>query len=149
MAAALRSGAGGRDTLFLSQGAWSLQRSARWDRWVLIHTINTGIKDFSEWMLFNLEEDPHETVNLAASHPDIVQAVGSQMTGAFARMSQHCSLGDPFEQVQAEGGPFHARATGSEWGPYLERLRATGRSHHADWLHVNGNLPRPADLAAY
>jgi len=149
MASALQSGAGGRDKLYLSQGAWSLQRTARWDNWILIHTINTGIKDFSEWMLFDLANDPHETKNLAQNHPEIVQSVGSEMTAEFARLSADCGIGDPFIQVQAEGGAYHARYLGNEWAPYIERLRATGRSHHADWLEANGNAPRPPSLAAY
>jgi len=149
MASALRSGEGGRKRLYLSQGAWSLQRSARWDNWILIHTIDTGMKDFSEWMLFDLATDPHQTTNVAAKYPEIVQAVGSEITEEFAQMSARCVLSDPFKQVMAEGGPFHARVHGPDWAPYLDRLDATGRRRHADWLRVNKNAPRPPDLAAY
>jgi len=149
MAPALRSGSGGRSRLYLSQGAWSLQRSARWDDWILIHTIDTGMKDFSEWMLFNLAVDPHQTRNVAATHPEIVNRVGAEMTQEFERLSAACSLGDPFRQVQSEGGPYHARVDGPDWAPYLERLKTTGRAHHADWLVANHNAPRPIELALY
>src|SRR5208283_4564300 len=100
------------------QGAWSLQRSVRWGDWILIHTIDTGMKDFSEWMLFNLAADPHQTTNVAGKHPDVVFRGGAELTDAFARMSARSALGDPFEQVRAEGGPFHARVHGEEWEPY-------------------------------
>jgi arylsulfatase A-like enzyme len=149
MAPALRTGTGGRERLYLSQGAWSLQRSVRWGDWILIHTIDTGIKDFSEWMLFDLVSDPHQTTNLASRRPEIVESIGAEMTDAFARMSADCVLGDPFKQVQAEGGPYHAKAGGYDWAPYLDRLRATGRAHHAAWLEAKKNAPRPPDLALY
>lgn len=149
MASALLTGKGGRDRLLLSQGAWSLQRSARWDDWILIHTVDTGMKDFSEWMLFDLAADPHQTTNVASSHGSLVASVGSELTAAFGDMARDCVLGDPFVQVKSEGGPYHARVQGPEWGPYLDRLNETGRGHHASWLRENGNAPRQIDLAAY
>ena len=149
ISASLESGQGGRPHLLLSQGAWSLQRSIRQDNWILIHTIDTGIKDFSEWMLFDLASDPHETTNLAIKRPDLVKSLGGLLTESFATLAQDCSLGDPFAVVQGEGGPYHAKAYGHDWIPYLSRLRATGRAHHADWLEANGSSPRPPELAAY
>lgn len=139
----------GRDKLYLSQGAWSLQRTVRWDDWILIHTIDTGIKDFSEWMLFNLNDDPHQTTNLASKHHETVQREGKELSEHFAQMSANCPLGDPFKVVQSEGGPLHARVNGYDWSPYLDRLRSTGRRQHADWLEDHGNSPRPIELAAY
>ena len=139
----------GRGELYLSQGAWSLQRSIRWQNWILIHTIDTGIKDFAEWMLFDLADDPHQTTNVASQHPDIIQTVGAKLTEEFARMALNCPLGDPFQVVASEGGPLHARVNGYDWAPYLERLRGTGRSVHADWLRDHGSAPRPGNLAAY
>ena len=138
-----------RSKLFLSQGAWSLQRSARWDNTILIHTVDTGMKDFSEWMLFDLAADPHQTKNLAGAHASIIDEVGAEMADWFARKSHDCPLGDPFNQVLAEGGPYHARVRGVEWGAYLKRLESTGRVRHAEWLRSHGNAPRPRDLATY
>ena len=138
-----------RERLLLSQGAWSLQRSLRWDRWILIHTQHTGIKDFSEWMLFDLVNDPHETTNLASQHPELIQEHGAFLVDEFARMASECSLGDPFKIVSEEGGPLHARVHGYNWLPYLQRLRETGRGHHADWLERHGSAPRPPELATY
>ncbi|MDR3692093.1 MAG: sulfatase [Fimbriimonas sp.] len=139
----------GRGRLFLSQGAWSCQRTARWNKWILIHTIDTGTKDFSEWMLFDLEADPHQTRNLVSEYPEVVETVGKEITEAFAEMSVDCPVGDPFEVVISEGGPLHARVGGYDWEPYLKRLTETGRGHHADWLREHGNAPRPSELAAY
>ena len=41
------------------------------------------------------------------------------------------SAADPMWTVMQEGGPFHVR---SNLAGYCERLRATGRAHHADAL---------------
>jgi len=38
---------------------------------------------------------------------------------------------DPMDHVLAEGGPFHTRG---RLESYCERLRATGRAHHAEFL---------------
>lgn len=38
---------------------------------------------------------------------------------------------DPMMTVLREGGPYHTRG---RLPRYLERLRATGRAHHAEWL---------------
>ncbi len=150
MAATITTGTEGRDRLYLSQGAWSLQRSARWSNWLLIHTLDTGIKDFTEWMLFDLSADPHETRNVAINHEDLVQRVGAEMDAAFAELYADCQLGDPFEQVRSEGGPYHARSNGPERERYLKRLAGTGRGNHVEWLRANGNAPEPpARLAAY
>ncbi|MEI6916369.1 MAG: sulfatase, partial [Armatimonadota bacterium] len=61
-----------RDSLVISQAAWSCQRAARWDNWLLIRTYHDGLKDFPESMLFDLEADPHETTNIALLRPDVV-----------------------------------------------------------------------------
>ena len=149
MSNALKTGEGGRDRLYLSQGAWSLQRSVLWDDKILIHTVHTGLKDLSEWMLFELDNDPHETTNLSQQNGNVVQEKGAELTDAFAEMTARCWLGDPFDQVLAEGGPYHANINSQEWSTYLDRLEQTGRGHHAAWINENGGAPRPPGLAAY
>jgi arylsulfatase A-like enzyme len=146
---ALNTGSGGRERLLLSQGAWSLQRSMRWENWILIHTVDTGCKDFSEWMLFDLAADPHQTINVFRDHPEITELAGSQLEQEFAKLWSDCPYGDPFEQVKRESGPLHARWNSDERKAYLQRLESTGRRHHAEWLTRHRNGPRPADLAAY
>lgn len=136
----------GRPQLVLSNGAWSCQRSVCWDRWLFIRTYHTGMKDLPAYMVFDLEADPHETINLAGTRPDILgqgllrldQWMGEQM-GASER-------GDPFWGVMGEGGPLHANTTRPAWQAYLERLRATGRAHHADRLARLGGQPLRSGL---
>lgn len=147
-ASALRdpAGAAGRPYVVLSNGAWSCQRSVRWDDWILIRTYHTGMKDLPAYMLFNVAEDPHETTNLAGQRPDLLgqglllldQWMGEQM-GQSGR-------GDPFWGVMAEGGPLHANTNRVTWSRYLDRLRATGREHHADALAQSGGQPLRSGL---
>jgi arylsulfatase A-like enzyme len=128
-----------RDSLVLSQCAWSCQRSVRWDDYLLIRTYDTGLKNFPSLMLFNVMQDPHELRNLAPERPDLVGAGMVIMDRWVAENLIKTGYPDPLFQVIAEGGPFHPR---EEPQIILERLRATNRSAHADWLARNGGKPR-------
>lgn len=138
-AAELQGKPGGRDRLFLSQGAWSCQRSVRWDDWIYIKTVHSGMKDFPAQMLFNLKDDPHETQNLAKQHPELVTEAEHRLTEWLAERKPECPYGDPFDIVIQEGGPEHARVR--QQSGYLQRLRETGRAHHADWLERTDSRP--------
>ncbi|MBI3960961.1 MAG: sulfatase [Chloroflexi bacterium] len=136
----------GRDYLVLSQGAWSCQRSVRWDRWLLIRTYHTGMKEFPAYMLFDVEKDPHETTNLAASRPDLVGHGLLLLDRWMGEQMGRSQRGDPFWGVMAEGGPLHANQTHPQWMAYVERLRRTGRSHHAARLEAFGGKPLTSGL---
>ncbi len=136
----------GRDYLVLSQGAWSCQRSVRWDNWLLIRTYHTGLKEYPAYMLFDLEADPHETNNLAASHPEILGAGLQKLDEWMGQQMGRSQRGDPFWGVMAEGGPLHANENSEAWKNYVQRLRDTGRSHHADKLDEFGGRPFTSGL---
>ena len=144
----LRAGtAAGRDTLVLSQGAWTCQRAVRLradgSEYLCIRTYHDGYHLFDEHMLFDLGADPHEQTNLAAERPDIVQAALAhldQWHSDMMRTATHAQ--DPMWNVLGEGGPQHVRG---ELPAYLARLRATGRGHLADQLaarHPRDAAPR-------
>jgi len=136
----LRSGKDmGREFLVLSNGAWSCQRGVRWDDWLLIRTYHTGLKEFPSLMLFNLKDDPHETRNLAAKHPDIVNAGLRRLESFITENLIKSGQPDPIFQVIADGGPLHTRNTVE---PMAKHLRKTGREKHAAWLEKNGGAPR-------
>lgn len=136
----------GRDSLTLSQGAWSSQRSLRWENWILIRTYHTGLKDLPAYMLFNLKDDPHETTNLAASRTDILNLGLQKIDAWVGEQMFRASRGDPFWGVIAEGGPLHANKHSRNWQDYLERLRATGRREHAETLESYGGQPAKTGL---
>lgn len=131
----------GREYLILSQGAWSCQRSVRWDKWLLIRTYHTGLKNFPEYMLFDLENDPHETTNLAGKLPDVLGQGLRLMDQWLAEQMPRAWRGDPFWGVIQEGGPLHAKEGSKNWQAYLDFLRQTDRGHHADMLTKFGGRP--------
>jgi choline-sulfatase len=118
-----------RDHLILSQLAWCAQRSARWDRYILIETYHDGYHDYAQYMLFDLEADPHEQNNLAASSPDLV-AYGKTLLHDWRCAMRESSTHkvDPLDTVMSEGGPHHVRYDGPA---YINRLYATGREEIA------------------
>lgn len=143
LASALVSGGdGGREEVYLSQGAWSCQRAKRWGDWIYLWTRHTGMKNFEADMLFNLKDDPHQTRNLVSEKVGLVSEARRDVEEWFGGWNEMCPYGDPFDIVVEEGGPLHARVFSGEGRRYLERLRATGRGHHADWLEKTNSLVR-------
>lgn len=133
----------GRQSLVLSQGSWSCQRSVRWDRWILIRTYHTGWKEFPEHMLFDAEDDPHQTRNLASSRPDLVGHGLTLLDQWMGEMMGKGLRGDPFWTVIQEGGPHHANDHDPALPGYLQRLRETGRAEKADQLERLKGRPVP------
>ena len=124
----------GRDYLIVSQCAWACQRAVRFGPWILIRTYHDGLKDFPPVMLYHVEEDPHELIDLAAQRPDVVNEGLALLERWHAEMM---STADhdvaPMWTVIREGGPLHTRG---ELEAYCRRLRQTGRAHHADALEA-------------
>lgn len=122
----------GRDHLVVSQCAWSCQRSVRWDRYILIRTYHDGYKDFQDLMLFDVLEDPHETRNLVSERPEIAHRMVAMLENWQADMMRTSPFDvDPLWTVIREGGPLHTRG---HLQSYCQRLRDTGRAHHAKEL---------------
>jgi len=122
----------GRDSLIVSQGAWTCQRGVRWDDYMLIDTLHDGYHLYDDVMLFNIADDPFETTNLASSNQDLVTTGMEKLGNWYGEMMQDAARGrDPLQNVIAEGGPYHVRG---QLPGYLERLRNTGRQDCADAL---------------
>jgi choline-sulfatase len=122
----------GRDFLVVSQCAWSCQRAVRWGPWILIRTYHDGFRDFPEVMLFHVEDDPHETRNLADERPEVAsECLGMLEHWHGEMMATMQDPVDPLWTVMREGGPYHTRGLLEH---YCERLRSTGRAHHAEAL---------------
>jgi arylsulfatase A-like enzyme len=122
----------GRDYLVVSQCAWSCQRAVRYGPWIMVRTYHTGYKEFPPIMLFNLEEDPHETTNLAEQRPDIInKCLGILEMWHGEMMNSSLDDTDPMWTVIREGGPFHTRG---HLADYCQWLRESERAHHAKAL---------------
>lgn len=133
LAPALRSGTdAGRRELVITQGAWTCQRALRWDRWLAISTLHDGYHDYPPWMLFDLQNDPHEQHNLADDQPKLIEHAASKIEAwRIEAVRSNPQAKDPLLTVLAEGGPWHTRG---RLAAYLQRLRATGREQLADRL---------------
>jgi arylsulfatase A-like enzyme len=132
-APALREGReSGRESLVLSQGAWTCQRSVRFDDSICLRTYHDGYHDLPDTLLFDLAADPHEQENLADKRPEVVSRALAELERWHADMMQNHPTGtDPMQTVLREGGPWHVRG---QLERYLERLRATGRERAAEQL---------------
>ena len=127
----------GRDSLVVSNCAWACQRAVRWDDYICIRTYHSGFKNYPDYMLFNIKEDPHELNNLVDEKPELVataMAKLEQWTTDEMRLSSRTE--DPMWVVMREGGPLHANFMSHEYELYLEKLRNSGRSHFADELET-------------
>ena len=129
-----RGDTAGRDFLVLSQGAWTCQRSVRFEDWLCIRSYHDGYHFFPELMLFDLRSDPHELQNLAEKHPEVTARALSMLDRWHAdAMRDHPTGVDPMWTVLQEGGPWHVRG---HLEAYLERLRQTGRAEWAERLRA-------------
>jgi choline-sulfatase len=136
----------GREEIIVSNMAWSCQRGVIWDNWLAIHTYHTGFKAFPRHMLFNVQDDPHETTNLAGKHPEIMASGLQKLEKWHTEMLQSVPRRfDPLWTVMQEGGSFHANNNGKDFKDYIDRLRSTGRGFYADWLAQNKGDPIPDD----
>ncbi|RQR38170.1 sulfatase [Burkholderia sp. Bp9143] len=116
----------GRDYLVVSQGAWTCQRGVRFGNWLMIATLHDGYHLFDDVMLFDLDRDPHELLNLAAERADVVAEGTALLKEWEAQVLPDAARGrDPLVNVVEEGGPYHVRG---KLRAYLERLRETGRA---------------------
>lgn len=123
----------GRDHLVLSQGAWTCQRSVRWDQWLYSRTWHDGYHGWPEQTLFDIAGDPHEQTDLLGSETAVART-GADTLASWTETQLDRALGDridPMEIVLDEGGPYHCRR---HLPAYLDRLRETGRAEWADHL---------------
>lgn len=132
-AAAFRQGREeGRPFLVISQGAWSCQRSVRFDDHLCIRSYHDGYHAFADLMLYDVKNDPHEQRDLAARHPELVARAMRMLDVWHAEMMRTATHPqDPMWTVLREGGPLHTRGM---LPGYLKRLRETGRAEWAGRL---------------
>jgi arylsulfatase A-like enzyme len=117
----------GQEYLILGQCAHVCQRSVRFDDWIYIRTYHDGFHLFSDEMLFNIEQDPHEQFNLASKYPQICQqAVYYLNEWHDGMMKKKDSPIDPLWVVMQEGGPHHAKGHLRE---YCNLIKNTDREY--------------------
>jgi hypothetical protein len=101
----------------------------------MVKSYHTGLKNYPEKMLFNLKDDPHETLDLAEKLPDKVDfALARLDEWTSGEMKRSFRDVDPLWTVVREGGPHHASFRSRTYVDYIERLRKTGRTWAAEDL---------------
>lgn len=116
-----------REELIIGQCAHVCQRSVRFGPWLYIRTYHDGYHLFPKEMLFNLDEDPYEQNDLAATHPEVCREAVWRLLSWQDDMMKSMPAGhatDPLWTVMQEGGPFHAKGFLPD---YCKRLESTGR----------------------
>jgi choline-sulfatase len=122
----------GRGELVITQGAWTCQRSVRWQNYLAIRTWHDGYHAYEPWMIFDVTSDPHEQHDLSATQPELLREAEYRLEAWQRTVMQSSDTGiDPLHTVLAEGGPAHTRG---RLRSYAERLRATGRAAWAERL---------------
>ncbi len=122
----------GRDHLVLSQCCHGAMRSVRFGPWQYIRVIHDFYHLYPREMLFNVEEDPHETRNLALERPEVcAEAARMLLTWHEDQMMQMPDAIDPLWTVMREGGPYHSR---DELERYSDWLASTDRGQHVETL---------------
>jgi len=120
----------GRPYLVLGQGAWTCQRAVLKWPWLMIRTYHPGLHEYPPVMLFNLDQDPHETQNLAEARPEVVGECEHLLADWWsACMTAPDAEPDPMFLVIREGGPLYVRNKAEE---YAQLLRETGRAEAAE-----------------
>ncbi|MBA2276849.1 MAG: sulfatase-like hydrolase/transferase, partial [Chloroflexia bacterium] len=128
-AAAVRGEAwSGRPYLVWDHALYTCQRAVRTPEWLFIRSYHPGLFPFDDKMLFDMRDDPHQTVNLAAERPEVAAEMDAVMQDWLQdALGRHGSLPDPLQLV-IQTGPWKY-VTVQEWIP---RLRAKGRDADAD-----------------
>jgi len=141
----------GREHLVVSQGAWACQRAVRFEDYLLIRTYHDGGKPaFEDVMLFDVAADPHQTEDLSAERPEVVDR-GLAILGRWheERMLEAArgenggnpdapeATTDPVWETLREGGPLHVRGS---LGPYADYLRSVDREHQAEEIEARYDL---------
>jgi arylsulfatase A-like enzyme/multidrug resistance efflux pump len=99
----------------LSECTWQAKRGLRTGDWKFIRSYHPGVYPRAEDELYDLHEDPDEQDNVAAQHPDVVQALSTRLDTWLAE--QLGSRSDPMLAVIADGLPAVERLDGMINGP--------------------------------
>ncbi len=104
-------------------GIYTFTRAVRTDRWLMINVLHPGLYPYDELvMLHDLEQDPHQTQNLADERQDVVSSLTSMLEEWRREQSDKGGMPDPLEAMVPQG-PFLYYTPER----MFERLLRTGR----------------------
>ncbi|MCX7015077.1 MAG: sulfatase, partial [Candidatus Sumerlaeota bacterium] len=120
----------GRPYLVWDHGIFTLSRSVRTRRWMMMQMLHPGLYPYDDpFYLYDMEKDPHQTTNLAGREPDVYREMHRLLGEWRQEQAARGEGADPLEAAVAEG-PFMYRAPAQ----MLEALKRRGRDDLADDL---------------
>jgi choline-sulfatase len=112
-----------REYLVWDHGLYSVGRSVRTDEWLMMRTYHPGVVPLEPIELYNMNEDPFMTNNVAQSHPHVIEKLDHLLQQwVHDQVGQPFSAPDPLPLV-VETGPF--KYIKKDW--WANRLREVGR----------------------
>jgi arylsulfatase len=96
-----------RDAVMLSEATWQAARGVRTPEWKYIRFLQTTIYGRDGVELYDLANDPHEQVNVAEHHPEVVAQLGDRLDHWVS--AQLGGRPDPMHSVLDAGLPAVAR----------------------------------------
>ncbi|GHH97905.1 sulfatase family protein [Neobacillus kokaensis] len=114
----------GRDYLVLEHGLYACQRAVMDRKWYFLYTYHPGFYDIEQVILYDLENDPHQTINVAQEYPEVVEKMYFRLSKwVEGNISKNGVGKDPMREILASGGPFR----------YLEPQDWILRLENAGW----------------
>lgn len=97
----------GRDYLVLEHGLYACQRAVVDKRWYYLYTYHEGFYHMEKEILYDLENDPHQTKNVASVHRDVVDKMYNRLSRWIDdNLAKSGLKKDPMREILASGGPF-------------------------------------------
>jgi arylsulfatase A-like enzyme/multidrug efflux pump subunit AcrA (membrane-fusion protein) len=96
-----------REHVMLSEATWQAARGVRTPEWKYIKFLQTTIYGRDGVELYDLAADPHEQVNVADQHPEVVTELGDRLQHWVS--AQLAGRPDPMHSVLDAGLPAVAR----------------------------------------
>lgn len=120
----------GRDHLVMDHALYACQRAVRDRKWYYMRTYHEGLYRYDPVALYDMENDPYQTQNVAGEHPEIVREMDHRlMNWLHEHAGKPGGRTDPLHKV-IRTGPFKY-VTVSQW---IKRLRAEGYREDAEAL---------------
>jgi len=120
-------------------GIYTFTRALRTHGWLMIQVLHPGLYPYDDpILLHDLEDDPHQAVNLAQHRPEVVEELSSLLKQWRSEQLAKGGGPDPLEQMVPEG-PFIYYTPERMFA----RLERTGRSHLIPELKARLNRYHP------
>ncbi|GHO50966.1 sulfatase [Ktedonospora formicarum] len=121
-----------RSEIMLSHGLHTRQRAVYDGRWLYIRTYHPGLFVYPPQMLFDLDNDPHQTSDLAEHHPERVAQMDAQLRAWEHENIAITHQGDPMRAIQGSAPVM----LGKSFVDFAERLRKQNREDDVQRLQT-------------